>query len=93
MLIDTSWLYRRTMVFAVVLTGLVALALLTWRAVDAAEVALLSAVWQTLIMAIGGSYIFGAIWDDRNRMIHGRADPRPSDGGGQTGGDPAGSGQ
>lgn len=70
----SSWVWRRTMVFMIVTTGLLSLLYLTWSARDAASVSLVGGIWQALIMAIGGSYIFGAVWDDRNSMSHGRVD-------------------
>jgi fatty acid desaturase len=77
MLIETSWIYRRTMVFAIVAVGLAALIYLTARASDAASISLIAGVWQTLILAVALGYLFGAGWDDLNRMRHGRIDAPP----------------
>lgn len=81
-MLETSWLYRRTVVFATLAFCAWSVGYLTiWGKDTALERDIVSALSLLAGMVIG-SYIGGAAWDDRNRMMHGRIDDRqvPPDG-------------
>lgn len=72
--IETSWRYRRLVVFA---TLVWAGWMLAWIALYGADTMLVRVVAETvgwIIMTVIGLYIGGATWDDLNRMRHGRLD-------------------
>ena len=62
-----SWKYRRTFMFAVsgFAAALAIAALVVPTDPDVRKVALTGAL--TLLGAIVGSYVFGAVWDDKGR--------------------------
>jgi hypothetical protein len=89
-MIETSWFWRRAIVFAVLVVGLglligLAIATTIYR-VDTALARDIAGTAGLMIMSTVGTYVAGAAWDDRNRMIHGR-----TDGQGPPGYPPAGS--
>ncbi len=77
-LVETSWLYRRTVVFATLAFCAWAIGYLTvWGKDTALERDIVSSL-SLLAVAVIGSYIGGAAWDDLNRMRHGHFDdPAP----------------
>ncbi len=77
MFAETSWFYRRWVVFGVLLFCAWAIAYLTIWGKDTALERDIVQVLGLLAGGVVGSYVFGAAWDDRNKMIHGRVDPSP----------------
>ena len=83
-MIETSWFWRRAVVIAVLAVALgllvgLAVATTIYR-VDTALARDIAGTAGLIIMSTVGTYIAGAAWDDRNRMIHGRdgASPPPA---------------
>lgn len=77
-LVETSWVYRRTVVFGTLAFCAWAVGYLTvWGRDTALERDIVSSL-SLLAAAVIGSYIGGAAWDDLNRMRHGRLDDPPS---------------
>lgn len=76
-LVETSWLYRRTVVFATLAFCAWAVGYLTvWGKDTALERDIVSSL-SLLAAAVIGSYIGGAAWDDLNRMRHSRFERPP----------------
>lgn len=78
MFVETSWFYRRWVVFGALFFCAWPVGYLT---VWGADTALARDIVQVLSLLAGGvigSYVFGAAWDDKNKMIHGRIDPPPA---------------
>lgn len=76
-MIETSWIWRRTTVFGTL--GFCAWAV-GYLTIWGADTALAREIATSLILLAGtviGSYVFGATWDDLNRMRHGRMDRPP----------------
>ena len=77
MIVETSWTYRRWAVFGTLIFCAWAIGYLTvWGKDTALDRDIVSALSLLAGMVIG-SYIGGAAWDDRNKMIHGRIEDAP----------------
>lgn len=82
-LVETSWTWRRLAVFLslavalAILTGL-AIATVAWGT-DSALARDIAATAGLIVLTVVSAYIGGAVWDDRNKMRHGRIDPPTGD--------------
>lgn len=73
---EPGWKWRRVAVFATLGSSLALLWYLAIWSEDSAIDRDLATTSGLLIVTTLGSYVFGAVWDSRNSMIHGRGDPR-----------------
>jgi hypothetical protein len=75
--IETSWWWRRVAVFGVLVCCAWHLTYLLVAGVDTELTRTIANGELLLVGATVASYIGGAAYDDRNRMIHGRMDGAP----------------